>query len=286
MKLLQTLCGAFALSAVCQCVVAQEVALADDLGSREATAARFVPAELSFAGAQTIADVIRFPDTQGDVTVALHCALRVQSRNILSNFCFTPDRSTSAFEEAFKALIPRLRVSSARLDGRRETVRIPYSVEFIKRGDDERVRVYENHGAEVARYGRQYTAPQRVLSSVERVSRACVTSEPDNLVWVRANVTADGKPEGVRVVTDTSEACRETIEALFAQSSYIPAHYQGKPVAAEVLEPFFPALQAYGRCNARTHNIPGQFPLHGLQEWNGSRPSPCYWDRDTWHKIS
>ena len=280
MRVLLTLWGVFSLSAVCQCLVAREVALSESLGSQETAEARFVPGELSFAGAETIADLVRFPDTEVDVTVALHCALHVQNSDTFSNFCFAPDSSTSAFEEAFRAVLPRLRVSAARLDGKRKPVWIPYSVEFLKRGDDERVQIYENYGVEVARYGRQYTGPQRVLSSserVSRVSRACRTSQPEKLVWVRANVTADGEPEGIRVVTDTSEACRRGIEALFAQSSYIPAHYQGKPVSAELLEPFFPTLHLYGSCNTPTHDIHGQHPIRGLRQWRVSQH--CYQPR-------
>ena len=274
MKVLLIFCGVFSLSAVSQYLVAREAAPSGSPGSQEMADARFVPAELSFAGAETIADLIRFPDTEGDVTVALYCTLQVQSSDTFSNFCFAPDGATAAFEAALREVLPRLRVSAARVDGRRKPVSVPYSVEFLKRGDDERVQMYENYGVEVAQYDRQYAGPQRMLTSSEhasRVSRACQSSQPEKLVWVRANVTADGEPQGVRVVTDTSEACREGIEALFAESAYIPAHYRGKPVSAELLEPFFPMLHLDGSCNTPTHNTQGHAPLHGLRQWRISR---------------
>jgi hypothetical protein len=241
---------------------------------------------MSFAGAETIAELISFPDMEGDVSVALHCALHVQSSAIFSSFCLAPDSRTRAFEESLKAAMPRLRVSTARLDGRRKPVWIPYSVEFLKRGDDEQVRLYQNYGTEAARYGSDYTGPQRVLSYSDPVSRACETSQPGQVVWVRATVTADGQPEGIRVVTATTDACRDQIEALFADSSYIPAHVQGKPVSAELLEPFFPALDLYGDCHTRTQISHGQNSRRALQDWSEPRSWRCKRDEYTGHEIS
>lgn len=243
MAALRTALAAVLLFVLSEGTVAQSSPPADVTQSPYGKDDGTVPATLSFSTAGGIEEAISFPDTQGDISVVLICGLQfveIDRVPAWNNTCFGRSGNTGAFEQAFREAMPSLTVSGGRVNGTRRRLWIPYSVEFTKRGEDERIRLYSNYGTEISRYGRYYSAPQRILPKrAPNVFRTCRIDSPGEVVWVTANITADGMPEDVRILAEVSDACRKRLEITFVRSSFIPAFHEGRPVPAVFSEPFY-----------------------------------------------
>ena len=117
-----------------------------------------------------------------------------------------------------------------------------YRVQFIKKGDEEAIRLVANPGYKenVDAYGVDHVAAQRVWQK-ETWYSAC-PRQANFLVLARANVDYDGRPgaasfEHVSGLPIT-EKCRAALEQNLLNSRFIPAHADGEPVPSTYVEPF------------------------------------------------
>jgi hypothetical protein len=240
---LRTVLTALLLSSLSRGAASQDPAYSDGPDNHEPAKDRVIPATLYFSNEGGIEEAVPFPETEGDVTVVLICGMKSMgdrdSRSV--NSCFAPNDDLSVFEQAFRQGMRSLKVAGGQVDGRRRSLWIPYSVEFSKQGDHRQIRLYQNYGAETSLYGRNYLAPQRIANQPTLVplTFSCFFRLFRETMWVTANITVDGNAEDVRVLTETSDVCRQAVETHVSRSSFIPAFNEGEPVPAVSLEPFF-----------------------------------------------
>jgi hypothetical protein len=209
--------------------VAQEDDAADEQG--------FVPARF-VGGLDAASEKIRFPNYKRDVTVYINCAARVSvTGEIERYFCLDYyGVGDTKFRQAAEDFIGKVEVSPALVNGEPRAVEMYFRIFFGRQGELYAAGVFPNWGDDAEKYGLEYEAPQRYnedppppkCGSVAGLSRVEVNAE-GSVVGEVDLMMSYGKPEHFGT-------CENWMTGLVRDGQYIPAHHQGKPVAATYVE--------------------------------------------------
>lgn len=209
--------------------------------SAEAAAER-TPARFG-SGEDSIGSLIEFPELKGDTAVVLRCAaLAEQNGNLDMNGCYSENPADQLFIEAIIEAAEDAKVEAAVLDGNEKTIYLQYRVEFIKKGDEETVNVYENPGVQenIDAYGQDHVAAQRVVG--KEVWQDVCPESAAYLVWLKAHVAPDGTPSSLSLThgggLNPTPRCRQAILDTVSGSPFFPALADGEPVPSTYVEPF------------------------------------------------
>lgn len=197
----------------------------------------FVPARF-VGGLDAASEKIRFPDHKGDVTVYINCSARVSTAGEVERF-YCLDYygvADTKFRQAAEAFIEIAELSPALVDGEPRAVEMHFRIFFGRQDELYAAGVFPNWGDDADRYGLEYEAPQRYnedppppkCGSVAGMSRVEV-STAGRAVGEVDLMMSYGKPEHYGT-------CENWMTGIVRDGRYIPAHHQGKPVAATYVE--------------------------------------------------
>ena len=219
----------FTALAAASSAVAQD---ADSTAGQSLVPARFV------GGLDAASEKIRFPDYKRDVTVYINCAVTVSATGEVERFyCLDYyGGADTKFRKAAEEFIGKAELTPALVDGEPRAVEMYLRVFFGRQGELYAAGVFPNWGDDAERYGLEYEAPQRYnvdstppkCGSVAGMSRVEVSAEGRAVGEVDLMMSY-GKPEHYGT-------CENWMVGLVRDGQYIPAHHQGKPVAAIYVE--------------------------------------------------
>ena len=204
----------------------------DAAGEQNLVPARFV------GGLDAASETIRFPNYKRDVTVYINCAATVSATGEVERF-YCLDYygvADTKFRQAAEAFIANAELSPALVNGEPRPVEMYFRVFFGRQGENYAAGVFPNWGDDVERYGIEYEAPQRYnedppppkCGSVAGMSRVEVSTE-GRAVGDIDLMMSYGKPEHYGT-------CENWMTGIVRDGKYIPAHHEGKPVAATYVE--------------------------------------------------
>jgi len=215
------------------------LALADDavVDSVEDTVQRYVPARFA-NGTNAAADEIQFPKYKKDLSLNINCGARVSATGeVESYFCLEYSGGTdNKFRKAAEKFIQSTSISPAEVDGVLVPVNFYFRVFFGRQGELYAVGVFPNWADDVDKYGQEYQAPQRY--NVDTLGPNCRSVGGLSKVLVGADGIATGDVSLVMSygVPEHYGTCENWFVQTLADGRYIPAHHEGKPVAATVVE--------------------------------------------------
>lgn len=197
----------------------------------------FVPARF-VGGLDAASEKIRFPDHKRDVSIYVNCAATVSATGEVERF-YCLDYygvADTKFRQAAEEFIAGAELSPALVNGEPRAVEMYFRIFFGRQGELYAAGVFPNWGDDVARYGLEYEAPQRYnedppppkCGSVAGMSRVEVGTEGRAAGDVDLMMSY-GRPEHYGT-------CENWMTGLVRDGSYIPAHHEGKPVAATYVE--------------------------------------------------
>ena len=188
---------------------------------------------------QSLQNLLRVPKSDGDLRVRLKCDAWITPRgSFLQTVCFAPDNRYSRYEYAVGLASRYARIAPARVNGRGIAVWFQYRVEFERQGGVDAVRVFPNQGEQIATYGPDYVAPQRIHDPrIAFFSNQCDRRET---MWVHATISERGMAQTVSVADGKAgPVCRAQLIAGTQRSIFVPAQVAGRPVRALYREAFF-----------------------------------------------
>jgi hypothetical protein len=204
------------------------VSEAGDTGQPESLPAR-LPAEF-----ETALSDEAFPEFLRSEEITLYCVTDVTGKGRpRHNTCLpNPDFDASRLQERVVKLMRKSRLSPAVLDGKKIATEFYYRIHLDTEGSIPRVRVYPNWGHSADLHGANYDAPQR--QELRRFPPDCLFFVGVATTPVDENGRAAGETEvstGFALEEPTLE-CIEIIKIRHSDGRYIPAHHDGKAVAA------------------------------------------------------
>ncbi|NKB39312.1 MAG: hypothetical protein GKR93_19445, partial [Gammaproteobacteria bacterium] len=157
----------------------------------------FVPARFT-DDPKSLQNKIKFPDIENDIKIKIFCDTSLSRKgNFRLNFCFGDENDTvKKFEIAVHRATRGARIQAASVNGKTETIWFQYSVLFVKKGKEETIRAYPNHGWEVDKYGQDYSSPQRYIRTARTTFKGC---HPLLKVWLKTTVDKYGVPKSVEI---------------------------------------------------------------------------------------
>ena len=210
--------------------------VASDAWAEEAT-----PTLAKFAvGANFPQNHIKFPDVNGDVSVAAYCYARILGGgDIQRNICFESSSMDQKFNDAVEAGMKDAKVTAASVNGKKYAVGLYYRVVFIRQEGKSFIGVYPNWGNDVDKYGIEYSAPQRYSTALRPAICTDVWSRFRAFATMRIGI--DGAVKGdvsmeLSALNIDDERCADSIEDLHKSLEYIPGEYEGDPVDATYVE--------------------------------------------------
>lgn len=196
-----------------------------------------VPARFA-GGLDAASEKIRFPDHKRDVSVYINCAARLSTAGDVERY-FCLDYygiADTKFREAAEAFIQQADFVPALVNGEPKSVEIYFRVFFGRRGDLYAAGVFPNWGDDAQTYGLEYEAPQRYNEDPPPPKCGSVGG------LSRVKVGEDGRAIGdVDLVMSYGEiehygTCENWMMQVVRDGRYVPAHHEGKPVAATYVE--------------------------------------------------
>lgn len=197
----------------------------------------FVPAR--FAGGLDAASAkIRFPDYERDVTVYINCAARLSATGEVERY-FCLDYygiADTKFRERAEEFIEQAEVTPALVNGEPTPVEMYFRVFFGRKGELYAAGVFPNWGDDASKYGLDYDAPQRYNEDPPPPKCGSVAG------MSRVQVGTDGRAAGdVDLIMSYGDidhygTCENWMMETVREGRYIPAHHEGKPVAATYVE--------------------------------------------------
>ena len=197
----------------------------------------FVPARF-VGGLDAASEKIRFPNHKRDVTVYINCAATVSATGEVERF-YCLDYygvADTKFRQAAEEFIGQAELSPAVVDGEPRAVEMYFRIFFGRQGELYAAGVFPNWGDDVDKYGLEYEAPQRYnedpppprCGSVAGMSRVQVSVEGRAVGEVDLMMSY-GTPENYGT-------CENWMTGIVRDGQYIPAHHEGKRVAATYVE--------------------------------------------------
>lgn len=153
--------------------------------------------------------------------------------------CYSPDADQRALAQAVRWAGMRAKFVSATREGKKVDVYMLLMVRIDTTQGEPMILAVPNNGADTARYGMSYSAPQRfnefTWSGKTWVGHGRV------LLWQKMRIDQDGKVLDY-VVTNASGApdwLVKRIEAQAKRMEFMPGYSQGKPVEMFYTEPVY-----------------------------------------------
>lgn len=214
-------------------------AFADEVpvdSSAEATQ-RYVPARFA-NGLDAAAAEIQFPKYKKDLSLNINCAARISvDGQVESYFCLDYQGGTdNKFRKVAEEFIRSTSFSPAEVDGKRVQVHFYFRVFFGRQGDLYAVGVFPNWADDVDKYGHEYQAPQRYNPDVLGPNCYSVGGLSKILVLADGSATGDVNLVMSYGVLERYGTCEKWFMQTLNEGRYIPAHHEGKPVAATYVE--------------------------------------------------
>lgn len=182
-----------------------------------------------------------FPDLDEDVDVIVRCIAPVTESGVMRDpVCFNRDESNSTF---FRRIIRASRGSKlnpAIVNGRSVRINMfQFTVRIQKQGDAESIVLYPNHLYNTQYYGDDYIAAQSYGVGTSPSCNSRTDRFGDLNVRIVYTVDANGEVgEEMQAMDNTFADCVSAFKASIRAESYIPAHYEGKPVDSVVVQLF------------------------------------------------
>jgi hypothetical protein len=187
---------------------------------------------------------IGFPDIKGDVSVTLNCFTQLEtSGKMTSTICLIKDQFDSPFAASVSAAEKKARMTPAQINGEKVQVFVQFRTEFKSKGEDRTIKIILNPGypENVAAYGEDHVAAQRVIGGKEPWQKACPRAAK-YAVYAKAYVGEDGRSDNPSIehaggVIPTA-TCQEAIMETILASTYVPAMTDGVAVPSTFIELF------------------------------------------------
>jgi len=204
-----------------------------------ANAAEFEPAEFSIGGGSPAKKIV-FPEIEQDGAWLLRCESWVDRAGLLQKvLCYDSTKDvelTRRLARAVERISRRVVLSPATVNGEDKWVLMSFSVYFQKRAEEYQIEVYPNHLLDYEKYGRTYSAPQRI-SEEEGVYPPRIHCKSLVMI-VTADIDEAGNAANAEVaqvggMTRRLPNCEKEIEAFIESALYIPAMYNGEYVVAK-----------------------------------------------------
>lgn len=190
------------------------------------------------------ANLLKFPETRGNVTVILNCFSQVQSSGKMEDTgCYVKDNFDGPYVVAVANAAKKARMNPAVINGKPQRIFLQFRVAFKADGEDRIIRYYMNSGYEenMQAYGTDYIAGQRVIGKKEPWQGVCPEKAKFGL-WARAYLGEDGQVSNVSLVHGNGimpvARCQDAIRQTILASAFTPAMSEGVPVPSTFVEVF------------------------------------------------
>lgn len=199
---------------------------ADDLTQ---SLARFVEGE------DSLENLIKFPDVEGDVDRTSFCWVYVEKSGRLSaHQCLTPGPERWKFNRAIRVALRSAKATPAIVDGERYYVRLHFRAVFTRKDGENSVQVFPNWGEDSDTYGQSYDAPQLYVQ--QGITLRCYRMY-DSVMLLSVPLDEIGRPVGESSVTQVfgerqDSICNADLRDYLEVNKYIPARKDGQPVKA------------------------------------------------------
>jgi hypothetical protein len=197
----------------------------------------FVPARLP-DGFEEIVNNISYPGYLEGYDLFLYCITDVRrTGSVRHTTCLNnKEINTSEVRELLAKSMRRIKMSPAIVNGETETTEFYFRIHLDFDREPHRINVYPNWGYDSETYGRNYEAPLRY--DARRIPKDCLFFVGIAATPIDANGNVAGDPELVTPLPPQEPTldCAEKLKTRLIDGKYIPAHHNGKPVAAIQLE--------------------------------------------------
>jgi len=197
----------------------------------------FVPARLPGNFEATVND-ISFPSNLDGYDLFLYCITDVrQTGSVRHTTCLNnKEINTSEVRELLAKSMRRIKMSPAIVNGDPEATEFYFRIHLDFDAEPRRINVYPNWGYNTESYGKNYEAPLRY--DALRIPKDCLFFVGIAATPIDASGRVTGDPELVTPLPPQKPTldCVEKLKTKLIDGKYIPAHHDGKPVAAIQLE--------------------------------------------------
>jgi len=197
----------------------------------------FVPARLPDSFEATVND-ISFPAYLDGYDLFLYCVTDVrQTGSVHHTTCLNnKEINTSEVRDLLAKSMWRIKMSPAIVNGKTEATEFYFRIHLDFDRDPHRINVYPNWGYDTKSYGKSYEAPLRY--DARRIPKDCLFFVGIAATPIDANGHVAGEPELVTPLPPQEPTldCLEKLKTRLIDGKFIPAHHNGKPVAAIQLE--------------------------------------------------
>jgi hypothetical protein len=193
-------------------------------------------------GEHSLQNLIKFPDVEGDVSVAVYCFADILgSGGIEWTHCFESKSVDQAFIDVIEIAIKDAEATAALVGGKKYSVKLYYRVVFIRQGGESQIGVFPNWGHDVDKYGLGYHAPQWYDNKLAPNNcwdmsgrfRAFSTMLVGTDGVAKSDVSFDRSAVNIK-----DKDCAGSLAALLKRSEYIPGEYEGRTVDATIVLAF------------------------------------------------
>lgn len=200
------------------------------------------PAQM-VSGKRSIEELLRLPKDLRPGRYSLHCGLLIGTSGwVLFARCYSP-KGYAPYElqrAAMYAAKTSLFVPATR-SGKRVEVFTTITVEIDTTVSDPLILAVPNDGADAARYGRLYSAPQRYGGShISRPELRLHDPVRTAVVWMELQIDEQGVMKNCRVINPGRAAPDwwvDTVNKAARQMTFIPAHLDDKPLPSLFVQP-------------------------------------------------
>lgn len=197
----------------------------------------FVPARLPIEF-ETELNEIAFPEYDNVTDFSLYCVTDVRRTGRARNTTCLNDKIFD-FTDIRKLIVKfmkHVRMSPAMVAGDTEATEFYFRVHFDDGRDVRRIKVYPNWGYNTEAYGMTYETPQRYDTGL--FPKDCLFFVGIAVTPIDENGHVSGEPKVTTPLLPEEHTldCIEKFKTRLMNGKYIPAHHDGKPVAAIQLE--------------------------------------------------
>lgn len=190
-------------------------------------------------GDRSLVNRIKFPKTEGDVTVNVTCRGHATSSGRMRDVhCSSNEDPDREFAGAVRRRLNSSRVEPATVNGEPQEVDFQFTIVFERAGQEESITAYLNNGHNAERLGRDYISPQRYSPHVW--PGPCLPWRDNEVIIEIATIETNGAPREVNAVTTRSrmvETCGSALIRQLETGRWIPAMKDGEFVDAVWMSP-------------------------------------------------